>query len=98
MKWMKNEQKILTSIVRLRCSLYLLLKLADDAEKVLLEYGNASLVSNCRISKFGESNTIRKIRTICKAFQKHEPEQAGATVPFAIHLRNSTIKPVTFRR
>ena len=34
----ENEQKIFTSINRLRCSLHFLLELADAAEKGLLEY------------------------------------------------------------
>ena len=55
------------------------------------------LIFNRRISKSGKSNTIRTIRTICKAFQKHGPEQAGAMALFAIHLRNSPIKLTTFR-
>ena len=84
----ENEKKIFTSINRLRYSLHFFLGLADAAEKGLLEYGkivrNGPLVSNCRIS--GESNTTRTIRTICKAFQKHGSEQAGAMAPFAIHL------------
>ena len=97
----ENEQKIFTSINRLRCSLHFLLGLADAAEKGLLEYDkivrNGPLVSNCRISKSGESNTTRTIRTICKAFQKHGFEQAGAMAPFAIHLRESPVKLTTFR-
>ena len=97
----ENEQKIFTSINRLRCSLHFLLGLADAAEKGLLEYDkivrNGPLVSNCRIVKSGESNTTRTIRTICKAFQKHGSEQAGAMAPFAIHLRNSPVKLTTFR-
>ena len=51
----ENEQKISTSINRLRCSLHFLLGLADAAEKELLEYDkivrNGPLVSNCRIVK-----------------------------------------------
>ena len=84
----ENEKKIFTSINRLRYSLHFFLGLADAAEKGLLEYDkiirNGPLVSNCRIS--GESNTTRTIRTICKAFQKHGSEQAGAMAPFGIHL------------
>ena len=63
-----------------------MLGLADAAEKGLLEHDkivrNGPLVSNCRIVKSGESNTTRTIRTICKAFQKHGCEQAGAMAPF----------------
>ena len=36
------------------------------------------------------------IRTICKAFQKHGPEQEDAMAPFAIHLRNPPVKLTTF--
>ena len=97
----ENEQKIFTSINRLRCSLHFSLGLADVAKKELLEYDkivrNGPLVSNCRISKSGESNTTEAIRTICKAFQEHGSEQAGAMAPFAIHLRNSPVKLTTFR-
>ena len=57
----ENEQKMFTSINRLRCSLHVLLDLADAAEKGLLEYDkivrNGILVSNCRISKSGEYHT-----------------------------------------
>ena len=88
------EQKIFTSINRLRCSLHFLLGLANAAEKGLLEYDkivrNGPLVSNCRIAKSGESNMTRKIRTICKPFQKDGSEQAGGMAEFAINLRNST--------
>ena len=86
-----NEQKIFTSVNRLRCSLHFLLGMVDAAEKWLLEYDkivqNGPVVSNCRISKSGESNTTRAIRAVCKAFQKHGPEQEGAMAPFAIHLK-----------
>ena len=78
-----------------------MLGLADAAEKRLLEYDkfvqNASVVSNCRISKSGESNTTRTIRIVCKAFQEYGSEQAGGTAPFAIHLRNSPVKLTSFR-
>ena len=97
----ESEQKIFTSIDRLRCSLHFLLGLAEAAEKGLLEYDkivrNEPLVSNCKISKSAESNTTRTIRTICKAFQKHGSEQTGAMAPFAIYLRNSLVKPTGFR-
>ena len=87
----QSEQKIFTPINRLRCSLYFLLGLADAGEKGLLGYDkivqNGPVVSNCRISKSGESNTTRAIRAVCKAFQKHGPEQEGAMAPFAIHLK-----------
>ena len=53
---------------------------------------NGPVVSNCRISKSRESNTTRKIGTVCKAFQKHGSEQASAMAPFAIHQRNSPVK------
>ena len=96
----ENEQKMFTSINRLRCSLHVLLDLADAAEKGLLEYdkivGNGILVSNCRISKSGESSITRTIRTISKAFQKHGSEQTGAMAPFAIHLRNSRVRLTSF--
>ena len=75
----QNGQKILTSINRLRCSLHFLLGLPDAAEKGMLEYDkivqNWPVFSNCRISKSGESNTARTIRTVCKAFQKHGSEK-----------------------
>ena len=96
----ENEQNIFTSINRLRCSLNFLLGLADAAEKGLLEYDkivrNGPLLSNCRISHSGEWNTTRTIRTICKAFQKHGSEQAGAMAPFGIHLWISPVKLTTF--
>ena len=98
----ENEQKIFTSINRLRCSLHFLLGLAHAAKKRLLEYDkivrNGTLVSNCGIAKSGESNTTQTIRTICNAFQKHGLEQAGAMAPFAIHLRNSPVKVTIFTR
>ena len=75
--------------------------LADASEKELLEYNkivqNGPVVSNCTISKSGESNTTWTIRTVCKAFQKHGSEQTGDTVPFAIHLKNSPVKLISFR-
>ena len=73
---------------------------ADAAEKRLLESDkiieNRSVVSNCRISKSGQSNTTRTIRTVCKAFQKHGSKQSGAMAPFSIHLRNSPVKLTSF--
>ena len=96
----QNEQKIFTSINSLRCSLHFLLCFPDATEKGLLEsdkiVDNRSVVSNCRISKSGQSNTTRTIRTVCKAFQKHGSEQAGAMAPFSIHLRNSPVKLTSF--
>ena len=57
----ENVQIIFPSINRLRCSLHFLLGLAHATEKGLLEYDkivwNGPLVSNCRISKSGKSNT-----------------------------------------
>ena len=96
----QNEQKIFTSINSLRCSLHFLLCFPDATEKGLLEsdkiVDNRSVVSNCRISKSGQSNTTRTIRTVCKVFQKHGSEQAGAMAPFSIHLRNSPVKLTSF--
>ena len=73
----QNEQKIFTPINRL--SLHVLAYTNSvactsswAAEKGLLEYDrmvrNGPVISNCTISKSGESYTTRTIRTVCKAF------------------------------
>ena len=96
-----EAQKEIFSLNKLRCNLHFLLGLADAAEKGLKDYEGVArsgpVQSSVRIIQSSESGVTRTVRTVCKAFEKHGSEQSGVMAPFAVYLKDSTVKLTSFR-
>ena len=84
----ESENKIYTSINKLRCNLHFLLGLSDAADKELNEYdkivqNNGIINSKVRIQKHRESGATEQEHLGRSHLKKHGSEQAGVMLHFA---------------
>ena len=91
----------LTHVNSFKCNLHFLIGLATEANKALITFEDITVKSKNKsfdvINQAGESGTVRTIRTVCKAFEKHGSEEAGVMVNFAVFLKNLKCKLTHFR-
>ena len=83
------------------CGMHFMIAMADQADKTLKEWeklqfdgekvGTAAMPA---IATGSESGTIRLVRTVCKAMEKHGSEQVGCTFPFSEYLKTQGIEKV----
>ena len=83
------------------CGMHFMIAMADQADKTLKEWeklqfdgekvGAAAMPG---IATGYESGTIRLVRTVCKAVEKHGSEQVGCSFPFSEYLKTPGIEKV----
>lgn len=83
--------------------MHFMVAMADQADKTLKEWekvqfgaekvGAAALPENAT-GRYSSSGTIRLVRTMCKAMEKHGSEQVGCSLPFSEYLKTQGIKKV----
>lgn len=83
------------------CGMHFMIAMTDQADKTLKEWeklqfdgekvGAAAMPG---IATGSESGTIRLVRTVCKAVEKHGSEQVGCSFPFSEYLKTQGIEKV----
>lgn len=97
----EKEQLEVAKMNNFFCGMHFMVAMADQADKTLKEWekvqfgaekvGAAALPEN---ATGPESGTIRLVRTMCKAMEKHGSEQVGCSLPFSEYLKTQGIKKV----
>ena len=104
-----DEQSALARLNNFFCGMHFMVAMADQANDTLLQIEKvlSEGIGNLGASKISpsfcsskESGTVRMIRTVCNAVQKHGSQRAGAYIYFAQFLKDRGIESMplaTFR-
>jgi hypothetical protein len=88
------EQDLLTRMYNFFCGLHLTVNIADIVNKVFLENQTDHLFDNDNSvqDKSEDSEVVRALRCICKAFAVGGDEKFGTSLEFKTHLKRKDVK------
>lgn len=86
------EKDLLTRMYNFFCGLHLVVNIADVVNKVFLQEQVEPNFDNGAFEQSGDSNIIRALRCICKAFSAGGDEKCGTSLEFKTYLRHKGVK------